>query len=66
MISDSISRPSERNRSLKILDRAGFYYELVEDVRPFVFRLSRNSKYAHLLKSSIAYMETPNWRIFLM
>jgi hypothetical protein len=48
------------------LDRAGFDYELVEDLRPFVVKLSRYSKYAPLLKNSIAYMETPDWRIFLM
>ncbi len=48
------------------MDRAGFDYELVEDLRPFVVKLSRYSKYAPLLKNSIAYMETPDWRIFLM
>jgi hypothetical protein len=56
----------ERNKALKILDRAGFDYELVEDLRPFVVKLSRYSKYAPLLKNSIAYMEAPDWRIFLM
>jgi len=55
-----------RNKALKILDRAGFDYELVEDLRPFVVKLSKYSKYAPLLKNSIAYMETPDWRIFLM
>ncbi len=48
------------------MDRAGFDYELVEDLRPFVVKLSRYSKYAPLLKNSIAFMETPDWRIFLM
>jgi hypothetical protein len=56
----------ERNNALKILDRAGFDYELVEDLRPFVVKLSRYSKYAPLLKNSIAHMETADWRIFLM
>jgi len=53
---------------LKILDRAGIDYELVENLRPFVVKLSRSrySKYAPFLKNSIAYMETPDWRIFLM
>jgi hypothetical protein len=55
-----------RNKALKILDRAGFDWELVEDLRPFVVKLSRYSKYAPLLKDSIAFMETPDWRIFLM
>ena len=56
----------ERNKAPKILDRAGFDYELVEGPRSFVVKLSRYSKYAPLLKNSIAYMETPDWRIFLM
>ena len=56
----------ERNNALKILERAGFDYELVEDLRPFVVKLSSYSKYAPLLKNAIAYMETSDWRIFLM
>ena len=56
----------ERNNSLKILERAGFDYELVEDLLPFVVKLSRYSKYAPLLKNSISHMETSEWRIFLM
>jgi hypothetical protein len=56
----------ERDNALKILDRAGFDYELVEDLRPFVVKLSRYSKYAPLPKNSISHMETADWRIFLM
>ncbi len=56
----------ERNQGLKILDRAGFDYELVEDLRPFVVKTPRYNKYAPLLKNSISHMETPDWRIFLM
>jgi len=56
----------ERNNALKILDRSGFDYELVENLKPFVVKISSYSKYAPLLKNSIAYMETPDWRIFLM
>jgi hypothetical protein len=56
----------ERFIALKILERAGFDYELVEDLRPFVVKLSRYTKYAPLLKNSIAHMETSDWRIFLM
>jgi hypothetical protein len=56
----------ERNNALKILKRAGFDYELVEDLRPFVVKLSKYSKYAALLKNSVAYTETSDWRIFLM
>jgi len=56
----------ERNKALKILERAGFDYELVEDLRHYVVKLSRYSKYAPLLKNSISHMETSDWRIFLM
>jgi hypothetical protein len=55
-----------RNQALKVLDRAGFDYELVEDLRPFVVKISRYSKYAPLLKNSISFMETSDLRIFLM
>jgi hypothetical protein len=47
----------ERNNALKILERAGFDYELVEDLRPFVIKLSKYSKYAPLLKNSISHIE---------
>ena len=30
-----------RNQALKILEKAGFDYELVEDLRPFVVKISR-------------------------
>ncbi len=56
----------ERNNALKILERKGFDYELVEDLRPYVVKLSRYIKYAPVLKNSIAYMETSDSRIFLM
>ena len=55
-----------RNQALKILERAGFDYQLVEDLRPFVVKISRYSKYAPLLKNSISFIETADWRIFLM
>jgi hypothetical protein len=54
------------NQALKILEKAGFDYELVEDLRPFLVKISRYSKYAPLLKNSISFMETADWRIFLM
>ncbi len=57
---------SQRNNALKILDKSGFDYELVEDLRPYVVKLSRYVKYAPVLKNSIAFMETPGSRIFLM
>lgn len=55
-----------RNKALKVLERAGFDYELVEDLRPYAVKLSRYSKYSAILKNSISYMETADWRIFLM
>ena len=55
-----------RNQALKILEFAGFDYELVEDLRPYVVKISRYAKYAPLIKNSIAHMETADWRIFLM
>jgi hypothetical protein len=55
-----------RNQALKLLERAGFDYELVGDLRPFVVKISRYSKYAPLLKNSISFIETADWRIFLM
>jgi len=46
----------ERNKALKILDRAGFDCGPVEDLRPFVVKLSRYRKYATLLKNSITQL----------
>ncbi len=45
----------ERNNALKILERAGFDYELVEDLRPFVVKLPRYSKYAVIVKDLPLY-----------
>jgi hypothetical protein len=56
----------ERNKALKILERNDFDYDLAEDLRPFVVKLDRFTKYAPILKNSVAYMETPKSRIFLM
>ncbi len=55
-----------RNNALKILERKGYDYALIENLRPFVVKLERFSKYASILKNSVAYMETTNSRIFLM
>jgi hypothetical protein len=40
--------------------------ELVEKSRGYVVKLSHKSKYAEVLKNSLAQIETPEWRIFLM
>ena len=44
----------------------GFDYDLVEDLKGYVVELSKTSKYASILKNSVAFKETANERIFLM
>jgi hypothetical protein len=56
----------ERNNALKILERNGFDYELVEDLRGYLVKLPTFAKYAHILKNSVAHKETATERIFLM
>ena len=56
----------ERNRALKVLDLRGYDVELVEELKGYVVKMSRFSKYAPVLKNSVAHIETPDWRIFLM
>jgi hypothetical protein len=55
----------ERNNALRILERNGFDYDLEEDLRPIVVKISN---FSNMLRfwNSVAYMETPNSRIFLM
>jgi hypothetical protein len=55
-----------RNNGLKILERNGFDYELVEDLKGYVVSLPKSAKYAQILKNSVARSETANERIFLM
>jgi hypothetical protein len=56
----------ERNNALKILERNGFDYDLVEDLQGYMVKLPRFAKYAQILKNSVATKETANERIFLM
>jgi hypothetical protein len=56
----------ERNRALKLLDLRGYDVELVEDLKGYVVKMSRYAKYAPILKNSVAFVETQDWRIFLM
>ena len=56
----------ERNRALKLLEMRGFDVDLVEDLKSYVVKLPRHSRYAAVLKNSVALIETPEWRIFLM
>ena len=55
-----------RNKALKLLERNGFDYDLVEDLKGYVVQLSKLAKYAQILKNSVAFKETANERIFLM
>ena len=55
-----------RNNALKLLERNGFDYDLVEDLKGYVVQLPTQAKYAQILKNSVAFKETANERIFLM
>lgn len=55
-----------RNQALMLLERNGFDYDLVKDLKGYVAKLPRNAKYAQILKNSIATKETANDRIFVM
>jgi hypothetical protein len=55
-----------RNNALKILERNGFDYDLVEDLKGYVVKLPKFAKYAQILKNSVAFKETMTERIFLM
>ncbi len=56
----------ERNKALKILERRGFEMVAIENAKGYVVKIGRYSRYAPLLKNSVAHIETPEWRIFLM
>lgn len=58
--------PGERNLMAKLLSRRGFTVTVLENSRGYVVKLSRKSRYSWLLKNSLAQIETPEWRIFLM
>ena len=61
-----LKTPGERNLVQKLLEQRGFEVVLVEDSRGYVVKLNRKSRYADVLKNSLAQIETPEWRIFLM
>ena len=48
------------------MELRGFDVELVEDLRGYVVKLPRYSKYTPVMKNSVAMIETSEWRIFLM
>jgi hypothetical protein len=55
-----------RNNALKILEQNGFDYDIIEDFTGYVVKLPKFSKYAPILKNSVATKETATERIFLM
>ena len=55
-----------RNNALKLLERKGFDYDLVEDLQGYVVKLPKFAKYAQILKNSVATKETATERLFLM
>ena len=48
------------------MERNGFDYELVEDLKGYVVSLPKSAWYAQILKNSVAQSETLDERIFLM
>jgi hypothetical protein len=56
----------DRNRALKLLEIRGFVVALVENAREYVVKLNKYRKYGPILKNSVAQIENPEWRIFLM
>jgi hypothetical protein len=61
-----LKTPGERNKALKLLERRGFDVAQVENARGYVVKLNRYIRYGPVLKNSVAQIETPEWRIFLM
>ena len=55
-----------RNNAHKILERNGFDYDLMEDLKGYVVDLPKSAKYSQILKNSVAFKETTNERIFLI
>jgi hypothetical protein len=55
-----------RNNALKLLEKNGFDYDLVEDLKRYVVTLPKSAKYAQILKNSVAFKETASERLFLM
>lgn len=55
-----------RNNGLKLLERNGFDYDLVEDLKGYVVKLPKFAKFGQVLKNSVASKETATERVFLM
>jgi hypothetical protein len=54
----------ERNKALTLLELRGFDVELMEDLRGYAVKLPRYSRYATVLKSSVAMIEPRNGESF--
>ena len=61
-----LKTPGEKNLVGKLLARRGFAVTVLENSRGYVVKLSHKSRYSWMLKNSLAQIETPEWRIFLM
>ncbi|NTV28380.1 MAG: hypothetical protein HGA93_06885 [Methanothrix sp.] len=61
-----LKTPGEKNLVQKLLEQRGFDVAMAENSRGYVVKLSRKSRYAEVLKNSLAQIETSEWRIFLM
>lgn len=56
-----------RNKVMKFLDmKAGFEVCLIEDPADFMVKISKNKKYAGILRHSVDFKETIDTRIFIM
>ena len=55
-----------RNNALKLLEKNGFDYDLVEGLKGYVVQLPKHAKYAQILKNSVAFKDAENERLFLM
>ncbi len=48
------------------MERSGFDYDLVENLKGYVVKLHKPAKYVQVLKNSLAFRETANEWSFLM
>jgi hypothetical protein len=56
-----------RNKVMKFLDmKGGFDVYLIEDPADFMVKISRDKKYAGILRNSVDFKETIDARIFIM
>ena len=57
----------EMNEMIKYLEmKTGFEVSIIEDPADFMVKISKDKKYAPILKNSVDFRETKDARIFLM